>query len=300
MSLASELRDFHGRWTSGGQGDKGTDKITKALRGKRDDAARNAINGGKAPDTKSIHTDANGAYTPEREALHHAIIEHFMRHSAPQEHPQAIFTAGGAASGKSTLAGQKKDDAGNLTADNMPVPRGHVYINPDDIKAMLPEYKALQASGRSDIAASATHEESSQIARALTVLALDQRRHVVVDGTGNSNVGKFGNKLRAARDLGYSVQARYAHIPVEEAITREKKRAIKSGRKVDESTLRGQHKTVAQSFVEDVASIPGIHVQILSTAGRGRPTMIAEKHPGKSMRVTQSQKYGEFLAKAVA
>lgn len=298
MSIADELRDFHGRWTAGGQGDNGAKSITKSLQGKRDDDARGAVNSGKAADTQKIHTNAKGEYTPEREALHRAIIQHFMGHSEAQASPQAIFTAGGAASGKSTLAGQKLNDDGSKSEANLPVPKGSVYINPDDIKAMLPEYRSLHENGRDDVAAAATHEESSQIAKALAAVAMANHRHIIVDGTGNSGVGKFGNKIRAALAAGYKVKARYAHIPVKEAIVREKKRAIRTGRKVDEKVLRGQHQTVSKGYADDVRHIPGVHVEIYSTLGRGRPTLIADQPAHRPNRVINAKQYREHLDKA--
>jgi predicted ABC-type ATPase len=289
MSWENEARDVTGRWIGG----DGTDAITHALRGVEGDAAAEAVNAGRAPNTKTLHTDSQGRYSPEREALHRKIIDHFMSGTQPHSAPQAIFTAGGAASGKSGLAGRANDPAHNL-----PVPRGHVYVNPDEIKAMLPEYQGLRDAGKGAASASATHEESSDIAKALTAIAMQRHRHLVIDGTGNARVGKFGDKLRAAKANGYKVTARYAHIPVETAIERERGRAARTGRKVIESVLRNQHQTVSAGYRDDVQHIPGIKVEIVSTAGRGRPTLIADKPERGPVRVRNKARYQEMLNKA--
>jgi predicted ABC-type ATPase len=290
----NEARGHDGEWVSG----SATDAIESAVGRATGDAATHLVNTGIAPDTKTAHTNAKGEYSPERAKLHQAIIEHFMAGTQPHSKPEAIFTAGGAASGKSGLAG-RADTVRNPGA-NLPVPRGHVYVNPDDIKQMLPEYDELSADGHSEIAAAATHEESSDIAKLLTAIAVKRQRHLVIDGTGNSQVGKFGDKLRAAKAAGYKVTARYAHIPVEEAIAREAARAQRTGRKVDEDVLRKQHQVVSQSFSQDVKDIPGINTEIYSTLGRGKPTLIASKPERGQMRVLKPSQYKQMIQKGSA
>ena len=175
-----------------------------------------------------------------------------------------------------------------------------MYINPDDIKEMLPEYNALKKQGREDVAAAATHEESSDLAKLMTALAMDGNYPVIVDGTGDSKVGKFGGKLKAAADAGYDVEARYAHVPVDEAIKREAIRAERTGRKVATTLLREQHKTVAQSYKDVMENQPGVHVKVYSTIERGKPKLIAESPPGAPVHVLHKQHYADHLAKADA
>jgi predicted ABC-type ATPase len=278
----NEARGHDGEWVSG----SATDAIESAVGRATGDAATHLVNTGIAPDTKTAHTNAKGEYSPERAKLHQAIIEHFMAGTQPHSKPEAIFTAGGAASGKSGLAG-RADTVRNPGA-NLPVPRGHVYVNPDDIKQMLPEYDELSADGHSEIAAAATHEESSDIAKLLTAIAVKRQ------------VGKFGDKVRAAKAAGYKVTARYAHIPVEEAIAREAARAQRTGRKVDEDVLRKQHQVVSQSFSQDVKDIPGINTEIYSTLGRGKPTLIASKPERGQMRVLKPSQYKQMIQKGSA
>jgi hypothetical protein len=271
------------------------DAIIGSLGGKRDDEAYQALASGKAMDTQKLH-QVDGKYTEARQMLHQHVVDHFFANAKPAEgKARAIFTAGGAASGKSALAGQASDPGANLD-----IPEGAVYINPDDIKAMLPEYQMLKSQGREDIAAAATHEESSDLAKLMTGLAMEGNYPIIVDGTGDSKVGKFGGKLKAAADAGYHVEARYAHVPVEEAVAREAKRAERTGRKVATSLLREQHRTVAQSYVQDVAKMPGVHVKVYSTVERGKPKLIAEKRPDQPINVMDKQQYSDHLAKAEA
>jgi ADP-ribose pyrophosphatase YjhB (NUDIX family) len=268
------------------------DRIVGSLKGRTGDEAYQALARGEATDTQHIH-QVNGAYTAARQLQHQAIIDHFFAHAKPAKgKAKAIFTAGGAASGKSTLAGQSSH-----TEANLDIPKGAVYINPDDIKEMLPEYKHLKERGREDVAAAAVHEESSDLAKLMTRMAMNGNYHIIVDGTGDSKVGKFGDKLRAAQRAGYDVEARYAHVPVSEALKREKDRAKRTGRKVAESLLREQHRTVARSYVEDVSKIPDVHVKVYSTVKRGKPDLIAEKPPGKEIQVKDKKQYDQHVAK---
>lgn len=270
------------------------DAIVGSLEGKQGDEAYDALVKGTALDTQKLFQH-DGEYTPERKARHQQIINHFFANAKPAEgKPKAIFTAGGAASGKSSLAGQATPDR------NLDVPEGAVYINPDDIKEMLPEYNELKRRGREDIAACATHEESSDLAKLMTALAMQQHYPIIVDGTGNSHVGKFGSKLQAAADNGYDVEARYAHVPVDEALKRERIRAEKTGRKVAEPLLRDQHKTVAQSYTQDVINRANVHVKVYSTVQRGRPTLIAEKPAQQPLQVHDPEQYAQHVAKANA
>jgi hypothetical protein len=66
-------------------------------------AAHQAAN---SADTKTQHTDAHGVYTPERTALHKAIVQRLV-FSCPKppagEQPECVLLLGGAASGKSTV-----------------------------------------------------------------------------------------------------------------------------------------------------------------------------------------------------
>jgi predicted ABC-type ATPase len=281
-----EARDVGGRWTI--SSDESYTHATTIIRG----AGHGRAIDTKAIDTKAIHAP-NGTYSRERSIMHQAIISHLLGRSKPQASPEAVFTAGGAASGKSALAGKASE-----AMRNMPTPKNHVYINADDIKKMLPEYTALGELGKGELAAPATHEESSDIAKVLTAIAIKQKRHVVIDGTGNSEVGKFGDKLRAAKANGYRVTARYAHVPTETALERERARATRTGRKVPEDVVRKQHRVVSQSYEQDVRHMDGVHIQIVSTAGRGRPTMIAEKQSRGQMQVLNGPKYREMLNKA--
>jgi hypothetical protein len=269
------------------------------LAGSSDDEARQKINNRHALDTSRIHgTDPTSV---SRRELHKEIIAKVLAGGVPSKGtPEAIFTAGGPASGKSGLAGAAKEQERNLS-----VPHGAVVINPDLIKEMLPEYGMLKKSGRTDIAASAVHEESSFLAKKITAIAMQQHIPVVIDGVGNSEKGKFAGKIATMRKNGYKVTVRYAHLPIEEAKRREVMRASDAsspsfGRKVDHSMLEAAHGRVSARYNSEIKHMPGVNVEIYSTMGRGKPKLIAKKDTskGKGVHVIDRNSYNEFVSKS--
>lgn len=193
-------------------------------------------------------------YLPERLAHHDAIIAHFFAQSGmvEQEEPFTLFMAGGSGAGKSSILGkQLTDGSGNFEGGVLKmgddIPMNAVYINPDDIKEMLPEYQAMIERG-DPAAASFVHEESSVISKRLLDEANKRGYNVVLDGTGDSKVGKFYSKVQAAESLGRGTRVVLVDIPTEMAIDRAMKRAETSGRMVPESEIRLVHKNVSANF----------------------------------------------------
>lgn len=202
------------------------------------------------PDTKDLHSEG-GVYTPERQALHQQIMHHFLSgsdHGAeqpvaemhehyrnPQVQPDAVFSSGGAGSGKSHYAKRKF----------LKHPR-FVSIDPDAIKEHLAN--AEGKPGDHNTNASHYHEESSDIAKHLQTEAHRQRKSYVLDGTG-ANPKSMAAKMQAARDAGYRVHLHYANVPFETALQRDagRKRSLQNlpgGREAMET----QHARVRQGF----------------------------------------------------
>lgn len=86
--------------------------------------------------TKDKYKDpATGKYTPERQALHDKVVEGILAGHKPSAHPTFLVLGGGTASGKSTMFGGK-----NAVG---------AVVDPDQIKAQLPEFQQLLAAGDS-------------------------------------------------------------------------------------------------------------------------------------------------------
>jgi predicted ABC-type ATPase len=137
------------------------------------------------------------------------------------EAPDALFMAGGPASGKSTVLENNPDL----------MPAHSVHVDPDRIKLGIPEYQELRAAG-DHYAATAVHQESGDVAARLAWEADDLGLNAVLDGTGNSDPGEFVRELERKRAKGYDVSVLYATTSTDEAVRRAVERADETGRYV--------------------------------------------------------------------
>lgn len=240
---------------------------------------------GAVEDTEHAHRLPNGGpYTPERTELHARIVRALLQGAGSHSEPEALFMAGGPASGKSSL----------LKAGVVKTPTDAVDVNPDIVKTMIPEYHAMIAKG--DKAASAkVHEESSHIAKLVMNLAMQRKHHVIVDGVGDSGPGKFAGKVQQAIDAGHRAKVVYATIDTEEALRRSEARGARTGRHVPAGYLRSAHMEVTARFHEDVRHLP-VMVQVFDTSTK-RPKLAWSRMPRTSGEIHDRKAFEKFMAK---
>lgn len=245
---------------------------------------------GNADDTRGRWIQPGGAYTPERQALHRQIVEHFLgsgRAVPVGERPRATFMAGGSGAGKSTV---KK-----AITERGELPKHYVDIDPDGIKEMLPEYQQLLDAGERR-AAMLVHEESSDIAKMVLNEAEARRFNVVIDGTGNSESGKFVGKLLKQESAGYDVDVIVVDVRTSEAVARAMQRAERSGRYVPESVIRQIHRDVSARFDEwqDIDAVKRWQVW----ANDERPPKLIAHGARGGINVEDRDRFLSFLRKA--
>ncbi len=198
-------------------------------------------------DTKAEFTDpVTGDYTEARKLEHKRIIDFVLSHQftgqgwaeretplTREAHPVAIMMAGMSGAGKSTLAK-------GLNFKNK------VYINADDIKAMLPEWKGSMAG--------VLHEESSDIANAIVEIGRKAGYNMVLDSTLKS-LGGSGYKIAAQdggaaslneklKSTGYTTEVRFTDVTVKTSLSRVINRFI------DEYTKTGDGRYVPVGYVK--------------------------------------------------
>lgn len=190
--------------------------------------------------------DGSWSWTPERQALHDQIIEHWLTHDTEGKNPvtrnrvaNPVYNllGGGPAAGKSTMVNE--GGIPELTAENP------VMINADEMKGELPEYNALNARG-DKASATLAHEESSYLAKRLQAAAFERGYNATLDGTGDGSVAGLKKKIDAARAAGYQVNGFYVTVPTDVAVVRSVARGIKTKRVVGEHILRATHVSVSQ------------------------------------------------------
>ena len=196
-------------------------------------------------DTKERFSDGKGNYTPERAELHQAIINKYMRGTTSVEHPKAIVLGGAPGVGKSTAVKAEKIGGENT-----------VHINPDDIRNDIPDY-APDAEGRRPASTNFTHEEASDIGHKLVRQAAQEKRNLLLDGTGDSSIEKLGGKVAQMRARGATVEAVYVTTTVEESQRRADARSNDPtnpsyGRRVPPRDMQNMHKAVSTVFPEAI------------------------------------------------
>lgn len=260
-------------------------KVDKTVKG---------LQSGEHVDTEQAHRaqlagGGLGHYSPERTALHARIASALLQGAG--SHPgkaEALFLAGGPASGKSSL----------VKHGHVKLPPNAVDVNPDIVRTMLPEYGKLVAAG--DTAAAAkTHEEASHVSKLVMNIALARHHHVIVDSVGDSGPGSFAKKIKAAAGAGHKVRVAYATLDTKVAEERALAREKRSGRKVPIGYLRSAHAAVSHIFKEDVSKL-GVPIEVFDNGGK-KPKRIYRQAPGQTDgEVFDRKSYAAFLAKARA
>lgn len=247
-----EPRDDQGRWTDGGgssdSGDSSSDsggggdaKVSSAseLFAKHHDpsitaedvvaktpGAATAIDNVMKKLAKGVATNApvdeggfiqkDGTYTPERQALHQQILENIfspaqVKAATPKagEKPLLSVLGGRGGSGKSWLTKNKVAD-----------PDKAVYLNSDDIQAMLPGQKGWNAA--------LYHEEASDITAKANEIAKSLGLNVIHDATMRSLKGAAA-RVDEFKNAGYTVNAHYMFLPPHMSTQRGLERFMRGG-----------------------------------------------------------------------
>jgi predicted ABC-type ATPase len=242
-----------------------------------------AKGGGTFADSLEQHT-RDGQLTPERAALHEKIIGRALAGTSPSHDPVATFMGGGPASGKSAMLKQS--------------PVSGVVIDPDAIKAQLPEYQTGVAAGDKG-AAAFVHEESSALAKKIMSRAVAGKRDFTLDGTGDSSYPKLAGKAAEAKAAGYRVHGQYVTADTATAAGRADQRAAKTGRVVPLTYLRETHASVTGAFRQAVKN--GLFDSAELWDNNDRPDrsihLIGSKPAGGDWSVQDKKAWARFLAK---
>lgn len=226
-------------------------------------------NFGKRGGTEQMHFDqSTGAFTPERKALHDAIVESFFVDEdgkprgvqKPGEPPTVTVTMGGPGSGKTSILKLFEQGTGAVT------------VNSDDVKTQLPEFHQLVEEGYREAAAAVQHESHVVMERVLS-RTIEEKRDFVYDRTGVDR-DDFVAELLAFKEAGYRIDLIMPHLPASLAAVRATTRGKRSGRFVPEPLLYSIHERVPKNFAAAAAVADSALLVDNSTHQGGDPQVL--------------------------
>lgn len=200
-------------------------------------------------------------YTDERIKLHQALIRKRTAHVAVSKKPVAILTAGGSASGKSSLLPIIHEQFGDQLA----------LIDADSFKKDIPEFGHKLQFDRENAAIHA-HVESSHLCQKTIEHCLKNNKSFVYDNTFSHGPSTQA-LIDHLKDRGYEVHIRYADLPVEEAQRREERRFRDEGRRVPREVLERLHHGAIETFSELAHSGHSVQVYNTNVAQGERPPL---------------------------
>lgn len=237
-------------------------------------------------ETQKKYKLKSGKYKPSRVAEHKKYINEKLSEgitAADGEKPIVWLMGGGGASGKGTIL--KK-----LRKDGVIPEKGFVHVDPDEVKASLPEYKELSNLGDYR-AASVVHKESSDVAKNLVAAAIKEKKNIIIDKT----LGKPEKALALINKLkseGYDVRLTGVTVDPSEALVRALTRYFGSGRLVQASAILRAHKGFNANFETYAKAVD----DALLYDNTGKAVEIADATKGK-ISIVSDEAYNVLLAR---
>ncbi|MBT25087.1 MAG: hypothetical protein CML60_01605 [Rhodobacteraceae bacterium] len=240
-------------------------------------------------DSKSrVFSTIDGDYDPLRKKqVHEPFYEKNLAKGVATDEPDVVILGGGPASGKSTI----------IKSGDVELPEGHVMVNPDDAKEVIPEYSVIIENG-DDWAAAYVHEESSDMAKELMARSIrDESMPTVLDGTGDSSFAKLTRKVETAREQakGGRIIGEYVTVDTDVAVKRAIDRGKREGRKVPREVVEGTHESVSRVFPQAAEADLFDELRLWDT-NSGKPVLIYEKVDGVE-NIIDRELYERFLRK---
>lgn len=187
----------------------------------------------KLPQTKELHTDKDGNYTPERKKLHDKIIAEFTKDLVciRRDKPIAVLTGGAPGSGKSHFI---RNYAPYLLGPEL------FHVDADEVRKHLPEYEGWNAWP--------TQFETRDIVnQMLDNIGGKCKYDVVYDGTMN-NAKRYFPLINRLKKLGYDVYVVYMDVPQEVSQERALERYQRTGRYVPMDVIQETFDVGKKSF----------------------------------------------------
>jgi predicted ABC-type ATPase len=123
-------------------------------------------------------------------------------------------------------------------------PENILKIDPDEIKAMLPEYRHLLKMNEPG-AALIVHEESSRMAEKLRQVAIEEEIDLLLDGVANHSLAARMEDLRALKNNGHWARMDYVTLDTTLSLQVARIRFQRTGRRILEDLIRKYNRNLA-------------------------------------------------------
>ena len=232
----------------------------------------------------------NGVYCDSRLKLHDSIVKTYLGETKVKS--DYVYMLGGApANGKSTL----------VNSGLLPHPKGALVVDPDKVKAMIPEYQKMISSGDKGLVAAAAnfvHEESSLIGKRIQKEAFARGMTTVIDGVNDGSFEKVSEKVSKIRETsGKRIRADYVSLDTDLSLRLARLRAQKTGRVVPESYIRSCNSEISKLIPKAINSGVFDELYLWDTNINGTPRLILKMVDGK-LNIVSKELYNSFLNKA--
>jgi len=244
---------------------------------------KNAREQGK--DSQKLHTNPEtGQFTKERQEIHEAAINKFLGKGTSNE--KTVYMLGGApANGKSTV-----ENSGFLNMPDLDL------VNADELKAELPEYKALTKIKDRD-GATFVHEESSYMSKVLMDRIMKSGKGMILDGVNDGGYDKLLKKIDTYKSHGNKIVANYVSLDTEQSLVNAELRGRKNGRFVPLNVLLENNSEVSKLVPKLVADKVFDDFSLWDTNTNGKPLLVLSQKKGVTTMHDQAA-YDRFLSKA--
>jgi predicted kinase len=201
--------------------------------------------------THRVHKP-DGRWTDERAQAHREIVDKvWERYRDVPAERKAILVGGLPGAGKTTT----------MRSTGTVDPNDYVQLNPDDMKAELAERGMVpEVPGHPDLTpmerATLFHIESSYLTEMLAQRAYDEGKNVIWD----VSMGDSGPAVRRAaemRDLGYSIDGLFVHVPPEVSLQRAQSRYALEAREYAEDSKGYGGRPIPQHLILGMATGDG-------------------------------------------
>ena len=196
--------------------------------------------------------------TPARRQLRQQLADKFYGEGARRKERRVDIVIGPPAAGKSSIM-----------VEPLAQEFGALVVDADEVKKDLPEYAAGRFAG-------AVHQESSNIADAIALRAIEAGDNLVLPLIGR-NAERLTGMIAALKEKGYTVGLHYLELPPELSASRAVERFQETGRFVDPDYIFNRVGWTPRETYHTIKAEVDSYESYSNDVGRGEPPRLLDR-----------------------